>query len=116
MKALNDDEIRPSGTLAGGVHVRPPSAEVARTRSLAVQPVRKRQSSQTAYNVPAPSMSMDGSASARITPVVADSNGETVERANVPPPSVERPASIDPVWPARPGYAPRPTTDRPAAP
>src|SRR3954449_2539006 len=90
MKALNDDERAPSGTRFGAVQVRPPSGDVVRTRSLAMQPVRKRQSSQTAYSVPPPSMSIAGSASARITPVVADSNGETVERANVAPPPVER--------------------------
>src|SRR4051794_27966288 len=82
------------GTRATGVQVRP-SVEVLITRSLTLQPLRKRQSCQTAYTLPAASISAEGSGSVRTPATACVGAVETaVTLDHVTPPLVERYAMI----------------------
>src|SRR5881409_2029265 len=73
-----------------------PSDDVLSTMSLAVQPERKRQSCQTTYTLPAPSISADGSGPLRRLPATVWSVTLATSTAALQdlPPLVERKAPM----------------------
>src|SRR5439155_14377879 len=69
-----------------------PSVDVLSTMSLLRHPLRNRQSCQTTYTLPAPSISAEGSGPDRRLPASAwlRTRATLTDRLHVPPPSVDR--------------------------